>query len=92
MTGCTWFSEEKKDVVIEEASLDLPKIPYTTEIKGELPLEVEDHLKAVSLLLKLESRPPTSLNAFTTGSTMIRSVLNKLLRIRDTLTPGGFYT
>src|SRR5579871_4209053 len=63
LSGCSWFSQPEVPELQEEMNLDLPKVPYKTEWQGEIPPDVEDHLKAVSLLLKLESRPPTSLNA-----------------------------
>jgi translocation and assembly module TamA len=85
MTGCAWFSGEEKAPLIEEVSLDLPKISYKTEIKGEMPAEVEAHLKAVSMLLKLESRPPTSLNA------LYHRARNDAVRLKQGLADKGYF-
>jgi translocation and assembly module TamA len=85
MAGCSWFSDEEKAPLIEEASLDLPKIPYKTEIKGEMPVEAEAHLKAVSMLLKLESRPPTSLNA------LYHRARNDAVRLKQALADKGYF-
>jgi translocation and assembly module TamA len=67
MSGCAWFFNEDKTEVADTMALDLPRIPYKTVIVPNIPEdsieEVDAHLKAVSLLIKLEPHPPTSLNA-----------------------------
>jgi translocation and assembly module TamA len=67
MGGCSWFFDDDKTKMSESMILDLPSIPYKTVIVPNVPEEfiedVDAHLKAVSLLVKLESHPSTSLNA-----------------------------
>lgn len=89
MGGCSWFFEASKPEVEEKAVLDLPSIPYKTVIKptsGEESVpEVEEHLKAVSLLIKLESRPPTSLNA------LHHRIRQDVRRLQQALAEKGYF-
>jgi translocation and assembly module TamA len=67
ISGCAWFFDEDKAEMADTMALDLPRIAYKTVIVSNVPEdsieEVDTHLKAVSLLIKLEPHPPTSLNA-----------------------------
>jgi len=87
--GCSWFFEESKMNDTENAPLDLPSIPYTTVITpkgGEEPsAEVDAHLKAVSLLIKLENRPPTSFNA------LHQRIRSDISRLKQALAEKGYF-
>jgi len=89
MGGCSWFFDEEKTEMIENTVLDLPSIPYKTEIVPKAPEDsiedVDTHLKAVSLLIKLESRPPTSLNA------LYHRIRGDVERLKNALAEKGYF-
>ncbi|MDF3033635.1 MAG: ytfM [Alphaproteobacteria bacterium] len=89
MGGCSWFFEADKREGEEKATLDLPSIPYQTIIKPKVvedsTPEIEAHLKAVSSLIKLESRPPTSLNA------LYHRIRNDVARLKQALAEKGYF-
>jgi translocation and assembly module TamA len=62
MTGCSWFFPETTTPEDVE-NIDLPAVPYTVNFNPDLPLDIRRSLQAISLLVKLESRPPGSINA-----------------------------
>ncbi len=69
-------------------SLDLPTIPYKTVITTKVPEnstpEIEAYLKAISLLIKLESNPPTSRNALN------HRIRNDVARLKQALVEKGY--
>ncbi len=75
--------------MIESIALDLPSIPYKTTINPKAPEdsieEVAAHLKAVSSLIKLESRPPTSLNA------LYHRIRSDVERLKQALAEKGYF-
>ena len=88
MGGCSWFFDEDQKTTVSP-TLDLPTLPYTTIInvassEESIP-EVDDHLKSVSLLVKLESRPPTSLNA------LYSRIKNDMKRLQQALSEKGYF-
>jgi translocation and assembly module TamA len=89
MGGCSWFFESDKMEIEEKVALDLPSIPYKTTIKSKVPenvnSELETHLKEVSLLIKLESRPPTSLHA------LYHRIRNDGERLKQALFERGYF-
>lgn len=89
MGGCSWLFEPEKIEKKEDLIFDLPKIPYKTLIIPEHPDEstpdVEDHLKAVSLLLRLESSPPSSLNA------LYHRTRSDVKRLKQALAEKGYF-
>lgn len=89
MGGCSWFFEEANKEVLEDMKLDLPRIPYTTKIKlkkgEEFIKEVDDHLKAVSLLIKLEKHPSTSLHG------LHQRIKNDIARLKEALAEKGYF-
>jgi translocation and assembly module TamA len=89
MGGCSWFFDEDKKDALGGEPLDLPSLPYTTQIvskSGEETVpDVEAHLKAVSLLLKLENRPPTSLNA------LYQRIRSDIVRLKQALAEKGYF-
>lgn len=89
MSGCSWFFDDDKTGMVESIVLDLPSIPYKTVIVPKVPEDyIEDvatHLKAVSLLVKLESRPPTSLNA------LYHRIKSDVERLKHALAEKGYF-
>lgn len=89
MGGCSWFFDADKPEVEEKVVLDLPTIPYKTVIQpriaGEADPEAEARLKAVSLLVKLESRPPTSIKA------LYHRIRNDVARLKQSLAEMGYF-
>lgn len=89
MGGCSWFFDDDKTEMTESIILDLPSIPYKTEIAPKTPAEfiedVDAHLKAVSSLVKLESRPPTSLNA------LHHRIRSDVERLKQALAEKGYF-
>jgi len=90
MGGCAWLFDPDNPLEQENIGTpDLPTIPYKASIapqNGEMMVpEVDEYLKAVSLLLKLESRPPTSLNALN------QRIKNDLLRLKQALAEKGYF-
>ncbi len=69
-------------------TLDLPTIPYKTVITPKAPEEanpeIEAYLKALSLLIKLEPRPPTSRNALN------HRIRNDVARLKQALVEKGY--
>lgn len=88
MGGCSWFFDADKTETGEKVALDLPSIPYKTMITCKVPAEsapeVEEYLKAVSLLIKRESRPPTSRNA------LYHRIRNDVARLKQALAEKGY--
>lgn len=89
MGGCSWFFDEDKPEIMDNIVLDLPSIPYKTTIVPKVPEDqiedVDAHLKAVSLLMKLESRPPTSLNA------LYHRIRSDVERLKHALVEKGYF-
>jgi translocation and assembly module TamA len=89
MGGCSWFFDEVKPDVPGNPPLDLPSISYTTVITPktaeESVPEVDAHLKAVSLLIKLESRPPTSIYA------LYQRIRSDIARLKQALAEKGYF-
>lgn len=89
MGGCSWFFEESKKDIFESEPLDLPRVPYATIIipknTDETASDVDAHLKSVSLLAKLEDRPPTSLNA------LYQRIRNDISRLKQALAEKGYF-
>jgi len=89
MGGCSWFFDDDKSEMVENIVLDLPSIPYKTTIVPKVPEDqiedVDAHLKAVSLLMKLESRPPTSLNA------LYHRIRSDVERLKHALVEKGYF-
>ncbi len=89
MAGCSWFFESEKMEIEEKVALDLPSIPYKTMIKPKVPEDVtpelETHLNEISLLVKLESRPPTSLHA------LYHRIRNDVERLKQALRERGYF-
>lgn len=89
MSGCAWFFDEDKIEIADTMALDLPKIPYKTVIVPKVPEdlveEVDTHLKAVSLLIKLESHPPTSLNA------LYHRIRSDVERLKRAMAEKGYF-
>ena len=88
MGGCSWFFDAEKEG-LEELTPDLPTLPYKTVIKPQtlqdaVP-EVEAHLKSLSLLVQLESRPPPSLNA------LYHRSQNDIARLKGALAEKGYF-
>lgn len=75
--------------MIDNFALDLPSIPYKTEIVPKVSEDfiddVDAHVKAVSILIKLESRPPTSLNG------LYHRIKSDVERLKHALSEKGYF-
>jgi translocation and assembly module TamA len=89
MGGCSWFFDEANADKAENVPMDLPSLPYKTMIvpkdEGESNAEVDSHLKAVSLLVKLEERPPTSMNV------LHQRIQSDIARLKQGLAEKGYF-
>lgn len=89
MGGCSWLWDVEKDQKIPNIPVDIPKISYQTMIvpkhSEDTISEIVDHLKAISLLVKLESRPPTSLNA------LYHRIKSDEFRLQQALREKGYF-
>lgn len=65
LSGCAWlfpdYYAEKYDDILD--SSELPSINYTTTFNEDLDPEINRPLRAISLLSRLENRPPGSISA-----------------------------
>lgn len=89
MGGCSWFFDESNADMAKNVPLDLPSLPYKTIIvpkdENDVNAEVDSHLKAISLLVKLEERPPTSINA------LHQRIQNDIARLKQGLAEKGYF-
>jgi len=89
MGGCVWFLDSDKAELAETATLDLPKLPYKTTLilkgKEDDDPEIESHLKESSLLIKLEPRPPISMNA------LYHRIRHDVTNLKQALAEKGYF-
>lgn len=90
MSGCSWFFDEDKAETEEKMTLGFLRIPYKASIHPKIsdefvPREIEERLKAVSSLIKLESRPPTSLRV------LQHRIRTDVARLKRALAEKGYF-